>query len=441
MAEIQPFQAVTYNTDHGVDVSDRIAPPYDVLDEKSKGQLLRQSAQNIVTIDLPHLPAKSVGPTEVYRQAGQVYRKWLSEKILTRRQNPALFVYQQTFSLGPRVFKRRGLVANVHLQSMGTSKAGRGSIHPHEQVFPAAKEDRLKLMYAAEAQLSAIFGIYSDPDQSIAGLLSSVIDGRQPLLYGTTLNDQVKHELWAVEEPQQVAGFRTAMAHKDLFIADGHHRYQTALTYAQQKKSDCKNSGNANYCLFVLVALEDPGMIVLPTHRVLTGLTGFSTSRLKEIVHAQDNLNIRKTPFGPGQLEQLAASLGQGGPHEIGLLSGPYCHILSTHGDHDPLKDLFPNHPKSWRLLDVAILHEIWIERVFRPNFGGSTIHSSYTANLSQVAEQIQLKPPGNSLGLILRAPSLESIHQVSLSGHLMPQKSTFFYPKVATGLVINPLS
>ena len=115
MAEIEPIQAVTYNIDHGADISDRIAPPYDVLDEEAKSHLLQQSAHNIVAIDLPHLPAKSVGPTEVYRQAGQVYRKWLSEKILTRRQHPALFVYQQTFSLGGRNFKRRGLLANVHV--------------------------------------------------------------------------------------------------------------------------------------------------------------------------------------------------------------------------------------------------------------------------------------------------------------------------------------
>ena len=454
MPTIQPVPAVTFDTTQGSDVSDRIAPPYDVLDHASKGRLVAQSANNISVIDLPHLPAKTVGPDKAYTGAGQTYRDWLDQGVMRRRDTPAFFVYQQTYTVGEKTFKRRGLIGNVKVQPFGPSPDGHGGIHPHEQTFSAAKEDRLKLMRATRAQLSPIFGLYSDPDKSIGDLLAAVIESDDPTLTGTTADDGVLHETWEVDDDERVAVFQQALLDKDLFIADGHHRYNTALNYYNERKAAGKEAcntsgktpsggGGAAYCLFVMIAMQDPGMIVLPTHRVLGNMPNFTLDKFKEAAAGQLNLApVEGTD--PALLEQALADSDH--PHAIGLYdpAAPDAPLyLATPIDPDPLKVTHQDHSDAWRQLDVAIVQHLIVEQLCIPTFCPPT--SAADAITWKFPHEIaQLKQLADSddyqLGLVLRATPLDAVRQVSEAGELMPQKSTFFYPKLATGLVVNPL-
>jgi len=458
MPELKPIPAVTFSTKTGNDLSNFIAPPYDVLDHASKGRLVAASANNISVIDLPHLPAKTVGPDEAYVGAGETYRKWLNDGVLVRRDKPAFFVYQQTYTVkgksggesggetGGETFKRRGLIGNVKVQPFGPSSDGKGGIHPHEQTFSAAKEDRLKLMRATQAQLSPIFGLYSDPDKAIGKLLAEVIDAAKPTFTGKTADDGVLHEAWAVEDQARVGGFQRALGDKDLFIADGHHRYNTALNHYNELTEAGKPVGNASggaaYCLFVMIAMQDPGMIVLPTHRVLGNMPGFSLDKLKQA--AQGKLDITPLPGGGTDPKLLEKALAESKhPHALGLYvpSNPKAPLyLATTVDNDPLKATHARMSDAWRQLDVAIVQHLIVEQICQPTFvkTGESITWKFPHEIAQLKELTDCDD--YQLGLVLRATPLDSVRRVSEAGELMPQKSTFFYPKLATGLVINPL-
>ena len=450
MPKIRPISAISYNTVTDKDISPFMAPPYDVLDEQGKNRLIEADPHNVVTIDLPHLPAKTVGPEEVYNTAGHTFRQWLHDGTLTKSTTPVLFVYQQTYTAstspdGPvQEFKRLGLIANVGVTPFGQSIEGQGSIFPHEQTFSGPKEDRLKLMIATGAQLSPIFGLYSDVDNTIRPLLQTTVETHQPSFFGRTEHDGVLHEVWTIEDQDQIARLCNALAVLDIFIADGHHRYTTALNYRQQKidAGKLKNSDRdhpTHYCMFVLVAMQDPGMIVLPTHRVLGGMTGFTMDRF--IDASRDKLKVTRV-IGK-DLEALEASLSQAGPHAMGLYDAttpdaPLA-VLSTL-NQDPLAKLYSQQSQAWRQLDVAILQHLIVERICQPTFGPT--NASITWGFPHTLDELQREVEGNKfqLGVIMQPTRLESVRQVSEAGELMPQKSTFFYPKIATGLVINPL-
>jgi len=449
MAQIHPIPAITYEFPPEVDMLAVIAPPYDVLDEKSKADLLSRNDCNIVAVDLPHLPAKTVGPDATYEAAGVLYRQWLGEGTLKRREKPALFAYRQSYTHNHHTFKRSGLFCNVTIQPFGPSPDGNGGIHPHEQTFSGPKEDRLKLMRATKAQLSPIFGLHSDPDGTLESLLGEITSSRSSSFYGTTSNDGVLHEMWAIEDAKEIARFQSALSKSDVFIADGHHRYNTALNYKAELIA--ANGGKplakehpANFCLFVLVAMQDPGMIVLPTHRVLGGMTDFSLAAL--VKASQGKLKIE--PFHGTDLHALEAALPKAGTHAMGLFNAAFPEaplaILTT-VDSDPLKATHGNQSEAWRQLDVAILQHLLVEKILEPTFCAKASDGSAGKVLWKFPHSLGEVPAiiakdHYQLGVIVQATPLDSVRLVSEAGELMPQKSTFFYPKLATGLVINPL-
>ncbi|MCE9590001.1 MAG: DUF1015 domain-containing protein [Planctomycetes bacterium] len=442
MPLIQPIRAIVYPPPAEGNLSTRIAPPYDVLDEAGKAALLARDPLNIVAIDLPHLPAKTVGPDETYARAGEVYRRWLADGTLRRSEKPAVFVYQQTYTVKGRTFQRRGLIANVTIQPFGKSPDGRGGIHPHEQTFSGPKEDRMKLMRATRAQLSPIFGLHSDPQNKVHALLSKIVESRKPDLTGTTPGDSVLHEAWTLDDPAAIRPFTDAFAGKDIFIADGHHRYTTALNYRTAligTTGALPPDHPANLCLFVLIAMQDPGMIVLPTHRVLGGMEGFAFDQFAFAARG----SLRITPFPGTDLAALEAALPTAGPHAIGLYNpaqpeNPLSIAVTV--ERDPLASSHAKQSPAWRQLDVAIVQHLYVERLCQPTFcaKGQPVQWKFPHTLDEF--RADCHRPGSQLGLLLQPTPLESVRLVSEAGELMPQKSTFFYPKLATGLVINPL-
>ncbi len=452
MPQVQPIHAIRYATPADRDLSHVIAPPYDVLDEAGKERLLDGSPHNIVAIDLPHLPAKTVGPDPVYEQAGHTFRQWLDAGVLVQQAQPTVYVYQQTYTAphgpgggGHYVFKRRGLIANVRVQPFGQNTDGQGAIHPHEQTFSGPKEDRMKLMCATRAQLSPIFGLYSDPTARVQPLLEKHVNTGPPSFFGVTENDQVRHEVWEVRQAEQIQQLCEAIAGLDTFIADGHHRYNTALNYRQrlvdagQLNPNGTDQHPANQCLFVLVAMQDPGMIVLPTHRVLGGMAGFSLDRL--ILAGQGKIQVNL--FAGSDLESIENALPTAGVHAMGLYdpANPQAPLaIMTPVESDPLAQTHPNASPAWRQLDVAILQHLIVEQICQAAFypAGSQVIWKFPHTLPELKSIAD--SDGFQAGVVMQPTPLESVRKISESGELMPQKSTFFYPKLATGLVMNPL-
>lgn len=437
MPQLRPFAAVRYATpapgsSGGGDLSSKIAPPYDVLDEGPKQRLLATDPHNIVAIDLPVTPPKTLGPDEAYDAAGQMYRRWLSEGVLKQDGRPAIYAYEQVYTVGEQRIARRGFFATLGVEEF--NRPG-GGIFRHEMTIKGGTDDRLKLMLATDAQLSPVFAIYEDPRKEVAGLLDPHFAG-EPDFRGVTPHDKVEHRCWIVTDPQVIDRLAAAFRGRDVFIADGHHRYTTALNYSKA------NAGkpNASGCLFVLVAAEDPGLIILPTHRVMCGVKDFSMEKLIEVVKADGRFELRKTHHGADGTPHMQQDLPNAGHHAVGLYdpSTGRTWALTSRTD-DPLAAAMPDKAKAWRTLDVAVFHNGFVDQVLRPHFGGDAITYKYPHELTEFIRLCHESP--GRLGAVMQATPLHGVCDVARANEVMPPKSTFFYPKLATGMVINPLT
>jgi uncharacterized protein (DUF1015 family) len=276
VAQIRPFRGVRFSRRRGSDISNLIAPPYDVLNEQDRARLQAKDPHNIVTVDLPHVPPKSAGPDEAYDKANINLKAWLRSGVLERDGRPALYPYTQSYEHSGRMFHRRGFIALAKL-----SPFGEGHVVPHEKTYAGAIEDRMKLMKATAMQLSPIFGLFSDPRNEVAGMLYH--NAGKPELSATL--DGVKNDLWSVIDAELENRVIDWVKHKPVYIADGHHRYTTALQY--QKEAAQQHGGNlppahpANYCMFVLIGMQDDGLLILPTHRLIGGMANFDIESFK----------------------------------------------------------------------------------------------------------------------------------------------------------------
>lgn len=433
MAHIRPFAGVHYNKTLFPDVSELIAPPYDVLDEKGKEALQGKHPNNIVSIDLPHMPPKSVGPDSTYEEANATFQRWLAENTLTKDRRTATYAYVQTFQHGTRTVHRRGMITLVRLSPFGA-----GEVVPHEKTYSAPIEDRLKLMRATGMQLSPIFGLFSDPRNEVTTLLFKNLG--KPDLTGTL--DGVKNDLWAMIDADTENPIIDLMGHKPIYIADGHHRYTTALQY--QKEMEEKNGGPlppnhpANYCMFVLVSMQDPGLLILPTHRLIGGLDAFDPAEFKPAL--LDNFDMHEAIFRPDQLPDFADAIEKSDPHTFGLYNGKTRRAYTlTLKNPDVLARLEPDKSEAYRKLDVAILQRYLLDEVLQPHFaGGRELVKGYTADASTIARDVD--GGKYQLALLLKSTPLHALEELGKHGEVMPQKSTYFFPKLATGMVMNPI-
>jgi uncharacterized protein (DUF1015 family) len=433
MPDIRPFAGIRYARRADLELSKLIAPPYDVLDDAQKAVLQGRHANNIVTIDLPFLPPKSVGPDEVYAKANTTLRAWLSAGILVQDRRAAIYPYTQTFTHHGKVFHRRGFVALVKL-----SPFGEGHVVPHEKTYTGPIEDRLKLMGATGVQLSPIFGLFNDARGEITRLLYQNL-GRPE---ADATESDVRNQLWSVIDSDLENEVIKQMGTKPVFIADGHHRYTTALAYqkivAERNGGTLPASHPANWCMFVLVGTHDDGLLILPTHRLVGGLSGFNAGVFRDAIMA--DFEMKEVPVTAAQLPDVAANIAAGSGHTFGLYDakGKATYILTLKNE-DVLKRLAPERSEAWRRLDVAILQRYLIEEILKPKFGGGKdLTLGYTADAGTIGAQVDGEK--YQIALLLRPTPLPALEELGRNNEVMPQKSTYFFPKLATGMVMNPL-
>lgn len=435
MATIRPFAGIRYSATAGHDLSDFIAPPYDVLDADGKAKLLARSPFNIVEIDLPHTPPKQLGPPAAYEHAAATMNAWLNSGVLVRDAKSALYPYEQSYAHGGRTFHRRGLISLVKLTPFGVD------VIPHEKTYAGPIEDRLHLMHATGAQLSPVFGLFMDRGDAI--MKKAFADVSKPAQVATL--DGVTSKLWTLHDANVEDGLLMEFEDKKVYIADGHHRYTTALHY--QREAEQKNGGPlpadhpANYCMFILVNGEDPGLLILPTHRLVGGLTGWNLDAFLKTI--APHFEVTRTPLRPDHVDELAQTLPGYGKNAIGLYDGASQSLLVLKlKDAELMKTLEPEKSDAWRALDVAILQRYLFDEVLAKQFGGGKggdgMSRGYTADEHQVAPQVDRG--AYQVAFLLQPTPIRALADLGDADEVMPQKSTYFFPKLATGMVINPL-
>jgi uncharacterized protein (DUF1015 family) len=417
MAEVQPLRTLRYDPAVVGSLDDVIAPPYDVIDDEQRARLAARSPYNVVEIDLP--------PS--YEQAAETMLEWRERGVLVHEDDPAVWVLRQDYRAPDGVDRTRtGFFARVRVEEYGP-----GRIRPHERTHPGPKEDRLRLTRATHANLSPIFTLFPDSDDA-AGLAMAQVAAEPPFATATE-RDGTVNRLWRSADADLIADLQMALADAELLIADGHHRYETARVYADEVGGD----GDHRYVLMLLCSLSDPGLLVLPTHRLLGGLKEDSAKQVA----------IRDVLLRDFEVEELAAPAelepgGEDGRVAYGYMDSffrkPYRVTLRDQAIADRALD---GMPAPYRRLDTAVLEAL----VLRGALGMSADDISHMRGLrysNRLAEAIgEVEGGAADAGFFLRATPVEQVREVAATGESMPPKSTYFFPKVPTGLVFNLLT
>jgi len=415
MADVLALQTLRYDLDRSGGLQDVVAPPYDVIDAEQRAVLEAGSPYNIVRVDLPE------GGEDRYDRAAARLAAWEQEGVIIRDAEPALWTLRQDYT-GPdgRARTRNGFFARVRIEDYGP-----GRIRPHERTHPGPKQDRLRLTRATRTNLSPIFSLYSDPDGAAMGALT----GAEPWSE-TTDPDGTVNRLGRVTDPEAIAAASTALAGTELLIADGHHRYETARVYAEEIGGD----GPHRYVLMCLVALEDPGLTVFPTHRLVRGLSPEQHQTLAEALRRDFEI----APLD-GRADLAPES---GNTVRIGYLDShfrrPYMLTLNDQAIADAA---LSGHAEPYRRLDTAVLEALILKRAL--GFSDHDIDElnglGYARNFNQALDLID--GAAYDAAFFMAPTPVARVQAVAASGESMPPKSTYFVPKVGTGLVFNPLT
>lgn len=429
MPELSPFQPLRYNPAAVADLGAVIAPPYDVISADKRRKLIESDPRNVIQLILP----EGEGDAR-YDNAGRLYREWIASGILEREPAPAVYPYAQVFehpTTGDRV-ERRGFIAAVRL-----SPFSEGKILPHERTLSGPKADRLKLMLATDANLEPIFGVYRDPDGASSERLRAICSSTQPFI-AVTDTDGVEHRLWRTSAAEDLAGFQHELSAAIVFIVDGHHRYETALNYQRlRREADPTAADGAPYdsIMIFLAPSSDPGLVILPTHRVVHSLASFDLDALvRDLEPGFDVRDVGDRSRGLAELEALTAR-----PSFL-LLAGDRTVLASLRADTELDSMVDPSLPEGLKELDVTVLHNFIFERLLGISQAAQAEQSNLYYIKSTDEALAAADDANNQLVVLMNATRLDQVERVAESGTVMPQKSTYFYPKLASGLLFNPL-
>ena len=417
MADVQPLKTLRYDPDVAGPLEDLIAPPYDVIDDEGRAELAARNPHNVVELDLP--------PS--YEAAAETLDEWRRNGVLVQEDEPAIWALRQDYRAPDGSTRSRtGFFARVRVEDYGA-----GRIRPHERTHPGPKEDRLRLTRATRANLSPIFSLFPDAGGAATETLAQATGG-EPFAEVTD-GEGTRNTLWRVSDPEQIAALQAALADAELLIADGHHRYETARVYADELGGE----GDHRYVLMFLVALDDPGLLIFPTHRMLSGLKDDSEKQEAIRDVARRDFDI-ETLEDARELEPPANGDRVAFGYMDSFLKRPFRLTLK---DQRIADDALAGMPEPYRRLDTAVLEAL----VLRGALGMSEDDIShlrgldYSKNLEDAIERVE--SGAADAGFFMRATPVEQVREVAEAGESMPPKSTYFYPKVPTGLVFNPLA
>ncbi|HHE46710.1 MAG TPA: DUF1015 domain-containing protein [Bacteroidetes bacterium] len=432
MADISSFRGYRYNKAVVGDLDRVVTQPYDVIDDKLRDEYYERNEYNVVRIIKGKTKDMDNPNDNQYTRAAEYWNKWIEERALIREAGPAIYPYHQEYSVEGRTYVRKGLVALVSLDEKT------GKVRAHEKTLSGPKADRLKLMKATEANDGQIFMLYDDPQNRINNMLDEDMYGVDPVM---EVSDDLgaKHRLYRLSRPSLIMDIGEILQDFELFIADGHHRYETALNYMDYcKRRNWKpmNAESFDHRMMTLVNMHDPGLTILPTHRVVHSLDGFDPASF--LAKAADDFEISEYNDRAALYDALSEAGGAGGSafgFGADQLSG---YRLLTLKDPALLDRIVAGeHTDTWRRLDVTVLHAALLDRLLGISAEKLEAYSNvrYVRGRDEALDMVGKN--GNQAAFLVNPTRMDQVRDVALAGERMPQKSTDFFPKLLTGMVM----
>ncbi len=426
MAEIAAFRGILYDTQKAGPAAKLLAPPYDVISTEERARLAALDAHNSVRLILPDGEGD-----QKYAHAAALLKTWMEEGVMRRDDKPALYRYVQTFQAPGenRTIIRKGFICRIRLH-----RFDEGVVLPHERTLSGPKADRLKLKRATRTHLSQVFGLYSDPARATDKPFAEVEAGK-PDLEGTT-SDGVHQALYRLTDPAKQKEVIALLSDKKIYIADGHHRYETMLALREELRRESNGDPNSSieFGTIFLANMDDPGLVVFPTHRVVHGLPNFDLRATLDA--AKKYFTVEEMPLGDtAKVKKDLADRGAKNP-AFGLAHASGIAYLTLRTDVAlPIKG-----PDVVKTLDVTLLHALVIEEILKIDRAAQEAQTNlrYVKDTAQALAEV--KTPGVQAVFLMNPTKVTQVQAVADAGEVMPQKSTFFYPKIASGLVLNPL-
>ncbi len=445
MAEIKPFRALVYDSEKVGDLSGVMAPPYDVISPDFQDKLYSRHANNIVRLILGKTTGEDAPGSDRYSRSAREFKKWIDTGVLKRDGSPSIYYYVQKYALpdGSRP-TRKGFIALSRIEEFG-----KGKIHAHERTLSGPKADRLRLMRDCKANFSCIFSLYSEPKLTINNILDNAAAGLDPVI-DVVGDDGVQNILYRINDPEIIEGVSAVMLEKTLFIADGHHRYETALNYRNMMRENNPESNKDapyDYVMMYFSNMDDEGMTIWPTHRVVHSVEDFNGDGfikslekyfdIKVFEYNHDNIDEVKHRF-LSMLEEEGETKTAFGLH----VAGRDFYYIITLKSTEVLDEVFTSGmPEVYKNLDVTILHELILSKIL----GISRSAQEKQENLHYVKSFKEafglMEDESNQIVFLLNSTRISQVKAIAEAGFVMPQKSTYFYPKLLSGLVINLLS
>ncbi|PLX85717.1 MAG: DUF1015 domain-containing protein [Desulfuromonas sp.] len=442
MAKIVPFRGVRYNPDSVKDLSKVMAPPYDVISPELQDDLYARHPANVVRLILGKTSEEDGEADNRYTRAAADFEKWQEDGALMRDAEPSVYLYDQEYPIEDgTVVVRKGFMALTRIEDFSS-----GVVKPHEKTLSGPKTDRLNLTKACGANFSPIFSLYSDPCCALESLTRK--DREQSPALEVSDDDGVKHRLWRVTDPASIEKAQELLSSKPLFIADGHHRYETALNFRnlmREKHPGYTGKELFNYVLMYFANMEDQGMLIFPTHRMIFNLEAFHLKSLLEALGEHFLIDRRQIDStDPAARAQAREELKERGrdKHVMGLFAGDETLYFLTLKDEAVMDSFFdPSSPKVLRTLDVSILHKLILEGLLdiTPEAQEKQVNLKYVKNFDDPFDLVQCGE--FQLAFLMNSTRMSEVRDVANAGEKMPQKSTYFYPKLLTGLVINKIA
>ncbi len=421
MAVIKPFRALRY-TDKAGDIAKLTCPPYDIISENERTAYLAENPYNVIRLELPR-------GNDPYAEAGRTLKSWEQDNILQEDTLPGIYIYEEEFTAYGQTKKVKGLICRVKLEPFEN-----GVILPHEETLSKAKQDRFQLMQSTFCNFSQIYSLYMDAKHTTRARIDALSKDTPRYEFS---DGAVTHRMWIVNDPVSIQAICEDFANRKLYIADGHHRYETALNFRNFCRDQGMISSEPDYCMMMLVDMEDPGLVVFPTHRLVHGLKAFNRQTLLDgcknafTVTRENNTNTIQA-----KLDTCYAA----GQKAFACYCGGDSWDLLVLKDLSLMTKVLPEKSPASQGLDVSVLHSLVLEKVLgidKENMA-QQVNLSYTRDFNEAIASVQ---NGNSQCAFLMNPTrVQEIRDVAAAGEKMPQKSTYFYPKLITGLAMNQM-
>ncbi|MEW5802228.1 MAG: DUF1015 domain-containing protein [bacterium] len=447
MAEIKPFQGIIYNQERIQNLSSVIAPPYDVISDEAREKLYQNSEYNIIRLIKGKTESQDCATSNQYTRAHLFLKSWLKEEILQKDHEPCIYIMEDEYTIPDSTMKlvRKGFTALIKLEEFGS-----GKILPHEKTLSKPKEDRLKLIQACKTNLSPIFAFYSDPSYITNDLFNEAKSETKPFI-DIVSQERVVHRVWRAVNRRIIQGIIEEMGPKPVLIADGHHRYETALNFCRQMCSSLPASAAAtreecSYVMMYFSNMDDPGLTILPYHRLLKISENFQS--WKSV--AQQCFRVERFSFDgiittEGQArERMFFHLSEKGRNAVpayGLYMGDKnYYLLSLEPGIDLDREIPGSLPFVCKQLDVTILDHLFVNRILGQNaIENKEAYLGFSHDPNEAVRAVNSDE--YQMALFLNPTPIQMVSKIASIGLKMPQKSTFFYPKLPTGLVLRKIT